>query len=235
MSESSPKANPFLIPLAIVIAGAMVSGTLYFTRNTTASAPAPTEDAGKPSADNMRAVDESDWVWGSRDADIVVVEYSDLQCPFCDRFHPTMERIVEEYQGKVVWVYRHFPLEMLHSEAVPSAIASECAGEIGGNEAFWKYINKLFEYQTALGRDTYLRVARENGLDEGAFTACLAKPEVEQRVREDMDDAAGAGGEGTPFNIVVTKSGKRLPFSGALPYQQVKTLVDRAIALNEAP
>ncbi len=224
------KANPFLIPIAIVLAGAMVSGTLYFTRSTTASA--PEADAGKPSVENMRAVDDTDRIWGSRDADIIVVEYSDLQCPFCDRFHPTMERIVEEYQGKVAWVYRHLPLESIHSEAVPAAVASECAGDVGGNDTFWKYINGLFKYQTELGRETYLRVARENGLDEGAFTECLAKPEIEERVRAQMDDAAAAGGEGTPFNVVVTKSEKKLPFSGALPYQQVKLLVDRAIKLD---
>lgn len=233
MSETVHRAsNPFLIPIAIVIAGAMVSGTLYFTRSTAANAPVALEDAGKPSVENMRAVDESDHIWGSRDAEIIVVEYSDLQCPFCDRFHPTMERIVEEYGGKVAWVYRHLPLEAIHSEAVPAAVASECAAEVGGNDAFWKYINTLFTYQTELGEQTYLRVASENGLDVNAFTACLTKPEVEEKVRAQMDDAAAAGGQGTPFNVIVTKSGKRLPFSGALPYQQVKTLIDRASKLD---
>ncbi len=75
---------------------------------------------------------------GSRDADIVLIEYSDYQCPYCHAVHPTLKQVITEYGSKIAWVYRHFPLSF-HPEAVPLATGAECANELGGLEAFWKF------------------------------------------------------------------------------------------------
>lgn len=83
---------------------------------------------------------EADHIKGSLDAQIKIVEYSDFDCPFCSRFHATMNTIVEKYDGsEVAWVYRHLPLEQLHPNAPAIAVASECVAKFGGNEAFWKF------------------------------------------------------------------------------------------------
>lgn len=94
---------------------------------------------------NIDPVTETDHYFGSRDADIVVIEYSDLECPYCAKFHQTMHELVTQYNGKVAWVYRHLPLESIHKNAMNKALASECITELGGNDAFWKYTDNLFE------------------------------------------------------------------------------------------
>jgi protein-disulfide isomerase len=96
-------------------------------------------------AASMPAVSDSDHFRGSRDAKVVFVEYSDYDCPFCSRLHPTLKRLVDEYDGRVAWVYRHFPLTQLHPQARDVSIAAECAAELGGNDAFWEFTDRYFE------------------------------------------------------------------------------------------
>lgn len=92
-------------------------------------------------------VTEKDHITGNPQADLIIVEYSDPECPFCKRFHETMMQAMDEYgkQGKVAWVYRHFPLDAIHSKARHEAEAIECAGELGGNEKLWEYVNTLYK------------------------------------------------------------------------------------------
>lgn len=99
------------------------------------------EDAALTS---YRPISEDDHLYGNPDAEVTVIEYSDFECPFCKTFHPIVERLVNESDGKVNWVYRHFPLESIHPNARGMALASECVAELGGNEAFWEFSNKLF-------------------------------------------------------------------------------------------
>lgn len=80
---------------------------------------------------------------GNRNARIALIEYSDFQCPFCQRVHPTYEQVMKEYDTKIMWVYRHFPLEF-HPNAMPAAEASECVNALAGQDAFWKYSDSLF-------------------------------------------------------------------------------------------
>jgi protein-disulfide isomerase len=89
-------------------------------------------------------VSAADHVRGSRSAQVFLIEYSDFQCSFCARFHPTAKQLVDEYQN-VAWVYRHFPLDAIHPLARPTAEASECVAELGGNDAFWEFTDAIFE------------------------------------------------------------------------------------------
>lgn len=90
-------------------------------------------------------ITETDHYFGDKNAEVVIIEYSDLECPFCARFHSTMHQIVEDYDGKVAWVYRHLPLEGLHPNAFNRAIAAECVYDLGGDTKFWAYIDSLFK------------------------------------------------------------------------------------------
>ena len=78
---------------------------------------------------NIEGLNDEDWVKGDRNASISIIEFSDTECPFCKRFHSTMDQVIDNYPGEVNWVYRHFPLTALHSKAVREAEATECAGE----------------------------------------------------------------------------------------------------------
>jgi|SRR6185436_4627347 len=94
---------------------------------------------------DMAPITPSDHSIGSLDADVVIVEYSDTECPFCKTIHPVLHEIVKQYGGKVAWVYRHFPLDSIHPKTRKEAEATECAAELGGNEVFWAYLDKIFE------------------------------------------------------------------------------------------
>src|SRR3990172_9010082 len=87
-----------------------------------------------------------DHIRGDPAAPVTLVEYSDFECPFCKRFHGTVKKLVDESGGRVRWVFRHFPLDDLHPvKARKEAVASECAAELGGNDAFWKFADRFFE------------------------------------------------------------------------------------------
>lgn len=105
------------------------------------------EQLPKETVAAIRPVTDADHIRGSSDAPITIIEYSDFQCPFCIRFHPTMLQVMAEYEGRVRWVYRHLPLTAIHPEAEPAALAAECAGELGGNDAFWQFADGLFANQ----------------------------------------------------------------------------------------
>jgi protein-disulfide isomerase len=165
-------------------------------------------------------------------AKIAVVEYSDLECPFCKRFHETMNQVMSEYQGQVVWVYRHFPLESLHSKAKHEAVAAECAATLGGNDKFWQYIDRVFEVTPSNdGLDPSLlsTLATEVGLDKTAFATCLAKNDL-TKIEAQIAEAEANGAEGTPFPIIIGVDGTKTALPGALPFSDLKKLLDAELA-----
>lgn len=105
--------------------------------------------AGKLTDEKLKVppISEKDHIRGNRDAEVVIIEYSDFQCPFCQRFHGTMNEVIKGYKPEqVAWIYRHFPLDTIHPNARPLAEASECATELGGPDKFWKFADVLFGY-----------------------------------------------------------------------------------------
>ena len=226
-------------PIAIVIAGGLIALAVFFSGGGS-GAVAPTgnnnnnggSDFGNnnsAAAGTIRPVDENDYVFGNPDAPVTIVEYSDFECPFCSRLHPTLVRIVEESDGQVNWVYRHLPLTSIHPNAEPAARASECVARLGGNDAFWAFGDVLFANQRTLSSSLYTQAAEQLGISADALTSCMAQADVAARVQQDLDEAVAAGGRGTPFSIIVSAEGQFFPFSGALPYEQVKPLVDQAL------
>ena len=100
--------------------------------------------AGKvttPYAGEAEGYTEGDHIIGNKDASVVIVEYSDLECPYCKRFGETMKEIIAESNGDVAWVYRHW---IVHPGALPKAGAAECVAKLKGNDAFWKYVDLVF-------------------------------------------------------------------------------------------
>jgi len=185
-------------------------------------------------AATMRPVSTGrDHIRGNSAAPVTLIEYSDFECPFCKSFHPTVKKLVDESGGRVRWVYRHFPLDEIHSKARKEAAASECAAELGGNDAFWKFADRFYELTPSNNRtdiDAVLpRIAREIGIERTRFASCLASGRHDRRVAEDLQDATASGGRGTPWSIIVSKSGKTYPLSGAQPYASVKQLIELAL------
>ena len=138
---------------------------------------------------------------------------------------------------KVAWVYRHFPLDSLHPKARKEAEATECAWELGGNTAFWKYVDKVYEVTPSNnGLDLALlpKLATDIGLDKAKFESCLESGKYAEKISKQVEDAVNSGGRGTPFSVVIAKNGKKFVIPGALPFEgnpSVKTILD--IALSE--
>lgn len=232
------------IPIAIVFAGILVAGSIVFSNKNIASAPlqapgAPTVTQGDPT-DNPVSVDlltlkEGEHIQGNPNADVLIIEYSDTECPFCKRLHETMKEVMKEYgqAGQVAWVYRHFPLDM-HPKARKEAEALECANELGGNDAFWKYNDKIFEVTPGNnGLDVAMlpQIATMVGLDATKFSACVSSGKYTARVQRDFENGVNVGVRGTPFSIIWNrKTGKQTAMNGAYPFANVKTLLDGIIA-----
>jgi protein-disulfide isomerase len=163
-----------------------------------------------------------------------LIEYSDFECPFCQRFHPTAKQIVDAYDGKVNWVYRHFPLAFHNPGAQKQAEASECANELGGNEAFWRYADAIYARTTSNGKGFPLKklvpLAKEVGLDEKKFQECLDTGRYTARVKEDFNEGAQIGITGTPGNVLLNnETGAVRLTPGAVPFAALKGQIDQLL------
>lgn len=216
------------IPIAIMVAGLLIAWAVFLTAGGRGIASnIPGRDAGRGPEGELRMPDETDHVRGNPEAPITIVEFSDLECPFCARIHPTLSRIVEE-NNDVKWIYRHFPLSTIHSRALSAAVASECIAKLGSNDNFWTFADAAFENQRQLGESWYKEMAASFGIDTSAFTSCLGDRSVVSDIQADFDEATGTGGRGTPHVVVITPRGNLIRFSGALPYAQVAAIIEQA-------
>ena len=182
-------------------------------------------------AKNLRPVNaERDHISGNPDAPITLIEYSDFECPFCKRFHPTVMKLMENNQDKLRWVYRHFPLGFHNPGAQKQAEASECVAEIKGNDAFWDFSDKIYTRTKSNGKGFPLKnlrpLAEEIGVDGEAFTKCLDSGKMSARVNEDIANGKLLGVSGTPAAFIVNQKGETRFVAGALPLQNLQSLVD---------
>lgn len=180
----------------------------------------------------VKPVTTADWRRGNDKAKVTVIEYSDLECPFCKQFHPTVAQLMTEYGDKINWVYRHFPLASLHPKAPKEAEAAECAGELGGQDAFWKFIDRVFEVtpgNNGLDPAQLPEIAVAAGVNKQKFQDCYNSGKYASKIQAAVSDAEAAGGQGTPYSVIIA-GGKNYPVSGAVPYSQLKSIVDSALA-----
>lgn len=187
-----------------------------------AAQPTPTAE---PTYDDLLPFDsKTDYYRGNPNAKIAMIEYSDYECPFCSRHHPTLQQAVDEYGDDIVWVYRHYPLSF-HPNAQPSAEAAECVGEIGGNDKFWEFTDLLF----SKGSDpaNHAGYAKEIGVDVAAFQTCVDSGKYTEKVNQQLAEGTTAGVRGTPGTFIQNTSTEEIKYiSGAQPYVNVKAAID---------
>lgn len=234
------KSNKFVVPGAIIIAGLIIAGAIFYGKKPGSTSNQPAQNQAAQVAneisplDNLKPVTGNDHILGNPDAPVAVITFTDIECPFCKRFHITMKQITEEYgkTGKLKWIMRNFPLEQLHSKAKNEAIATECAADLGGNEKFWQYLDRLFEItpsNNGLDPAELPKIAEYVGLNKTQFANCLASGKFDQRIKENIENAMQSGGLGTPYSIVIGPDGKKSVIPGALPYSDVKTAIDEML------
>ncbi|HEX5512844.1 MAG TPA: thioredoxin domain-containing protein [Gammaproteobacteria bacterium] len=171
-----------------------------------------------------------DHVYGSPNAPVTLIEYSDFECPFCKRFHTTAKQLVDSSNGQVNWVYRHFPLASHNPGAQKQAEAAECAAALGGNDAFWRYTDAIYERTRSGGKGFPLAnltpLAVEIGLDKVKFQTCVDSGRFAQKVQQQMAAGERAGISGTPGNILYHRaSGEAIALHGAQPLERFQQAV----------
>lgn len=179
----------------------------------TAAAAGPV-DITVTTADHMR---------GGKNAKVTIVEYSDFECPFCGRAHPTVKQVLDTYKDDVRIVYRHFPLSF-HAQAQKAAEASECAADQG---KFWEFHDLVFENQDLLqgGVPQLKKWAAELRLNTSKFNSCLDSGEKADKVQSQADEGAALGVTGTPGFFV-----NGISVVGAQPFSTFKKIIDDELA-----
>ena len=175
---------------------------------------------------------------GNPKAKVAVIEYSEFECPFCGKFaRETLPDLEKKYigPGKVLWAFRHFPLEKIHQNALRAGIAGECAGR---QDKFWPMHDLLFKNQTQLESASLSEYARTLGLDFRQFDACMKESgaaSAEAKIRTDIQTAGPLVITGTPTFFTgrvqangSVRLGRRL--TGALPVNDFETEIDKELA-----
>lgn len=193
------------------------------------SSQAGNEDLLK-SIDSFSPLNEQDHIKGKRTAKIALIEYSDLECPFCKSFHATMQKLSDEYgPDQLVWAYRHMPLAF-HENAQKEAEASECVAELGGNDKFWLYLDKIFAVTTSTGTGIALNqlapMGADLGINQASLQNCIDSGKFSERVKKQTEDAQKTGVRGTPGTLLIKAGSEAKLISGALPYAQIKQAID---------
>jgi protein-disulfide isomerase len=201
--------NNLIIPISILLAGFLIAGGIYLSNK--GKTPVVNTNIVQQSDIVINPVSSTDHILGDPNAPIVLVEFSDTECPYCKMFQTTMQTVMSTYgkDGKVAWVYRHFPLDSLHSKSRKEAEATECANEFGGNTAFWKMLDTIYtETPSNNGLDAAKlpEFAKTAGVDVTKFNACLASGKYTNLVEADLQDGIKAGAQGTPYNVLILKN-----------------------------
>lgn len=225
--------NHKLVPLAIVVAGGLIALSIYFGGNTSGVnllPPKPTTDGSLPANSVVEDVSPNEHILGNPGAKVLIVEYSDFECPFCKVFHATIHQIMNTYKSdEVAIVYRQFPIAGLHSKAPKEAEASECVAELGGNTAFWKFVDEVFATtgsNDSLDPSQLPIIAQHAGVDVTAFKTCLSSGKYTKQIQNDVVAAGKAGALGTPYSVAINKAGKKMTINGAQPFDVVKATID---------
>jgi len=235
--EPTQKNSSSIIPIAIIAGFAMVAIAIFFTNQGGAERTAVTQNQ-QTEQDELtdgvaRPVDDTDYILGNPNAPIVMIEYSDYDCPFCKQYQRTMHQIMDEYgvTGRIAWVYRQFPIAEIHPNAPQISEAALCVGDIAGNDAFWTFSDLIFDKRdideltnvTKLGE-----YAQVSGVDLAQYSSCMNDGRMKQAVEDSIRDGYDAGARGTPYTILQVGN-QQAVINGAQPYDVVKGIIENLI------
>lgn len=211
----------------LVVAAAVATGWFIYTK---LHAPAYT-NVGLA---NLRSVGAGDHILGNPAAPVMLVEYCDIDSPFCKQFQTVLEQVIAAHgpAGDVAWTYRHLPVTAQYPNSESEAEAAECAGAAGGTNAFFGFIDAVQAAApgtAAFDPSGYGAVATKLGLDAGAFSTCISAHTYAKKVSDDAANALAAGGTGAPYTVMLVKGMKPIPIQGALSYTQLDALVTAAV------
>jgi len=190
--------------------------------------------AGEDTAASIKTqpspVTADDFTKGAVDANIKIVTFTDFDCPFCKQFHTTLSTVAHKYPDVSI-TYRHFPLEQLHPNAKKLSIAAECVGQIGGDKAFYTFVDSVFNLRNINDQTDMSKLAgyaQSAGIDPSAFATCRTTDKAQAAVETDMKEGKAISVAGTPQSFVF-KNGEIAELSGAQPLVVVEQIIENLL------
>lgn len=246
------KSNPLVsTPVAILVGAVLISLSILISGgaikikgfNSGAGAPAnaPTQTGDtaplpEPSIGPVKVSLDDDPVLGDKNAPVTIIEFSDYECPFCKRhYDQTHAQLKTNYIdiGKVKLVFRDLPLSFHDPMATVEAIAANCAREQGGDVAYYKYHDVMFEKTTSNGdgltKEQLYQFASDQGLNQANFKSCVDSEKYKDEITKDLTDAGSSGATGTPSFIIAKSTGQEIEgklIVGAQPYSVFQSEID---------
>jgi len=176
---------------------------------------------------------DNDPIIGNPDAPITIIEFSDFQCPFCARFHiQTLPTIMDEYieKGTVKLVFRDFPLQSIHPNAVPASVAAECANEQGKfkdmHDILFERQNEWSNLETVYVIDLFNQYSKQINLEQEQFTSCLSTGKYVKEIQNDLNDGRAYKITGTPGFFIGNQEIGFVELKGAQPFESFKKVID---------
>jgi protein-disulfide isomerase len=234
--EPTTKQTSPAIPVAIIFGFALIALAIFFTSNEpkqTVTEETPEVEQGTIVDGTVPPPNSNDYIKGNPNASIVLIEYSDYECPFCKQFHSTMNQIMDEFgsTGQLAWVYRQFPITQLHPNAAIISEAALCVGDIGGNDAFWNFTDRVFDerdFDAPTNGTKLPEYAELAGISKTEYISCVSSRKMEDRVLASAEEGFNIGARGTPYSIIIVGD-QQAVVNGAQPYQVVKDIVSSLI------
>lgn len=178
-------------------------------------------------------------IYGSKDAQFTLVEFSDLECPYCKRFHDTPKQMADKSEGRINWEWQHYPLAFHNPVAEVAAHASECVGEIAGNKAFWAFTGEWFARTQLNGQgvEDVERLVQEVGAPVDAYRQCMESGKYQTLIEGQVKKGTNMGVTGTPATVVVDNmTGNKLLVKGAQSTQVLLQTMQQLVKMrDEAP
>jgi protein-disulfide isomerase len=223
------KKEKWFIPTAIILAGVVLSFSIYALRTKTVEKKIVQGDISQ-----LAPLTLNDHRIGSPTAPVTLIEYADIDSPYAKKFQTTMEQLMKEYapSGKVAWVYRHLPLIDKHPQSHKHAEASECVASLGGENLFWRFIDAAHAKapdNQQLSPTSYNGIVSSLGVNIEAFTQCMNVRTFEKKVGNDFTNGLAVGAHGSPFSVLVLQGQKPVTIDGAVSYSDMKKIIDGAI------
>jgi protein-disulfide isomerase len=218
-----------LLPLAFV--AGLAFGYVFWGRNNASTSPQAQQAAAEqpvvvPTEAQVTRYDvpvDDDPALGPADAPITIIEFSDYECPYCQKWQAeTMPKLLAGYGGKIRFIYRDFPLYGSHANAASAAEAANCAGDQG---KYFEFHDKLFSGAYSLGQAAYEKYAAEINLDIDQYKSCLTSRQYQKEVESDYQFAAELGIRSTPTFFI-----NGLAVIGAQPYEVFQQIIDQELA-----
>jgi protein-disulfide isomerase len=234
MEPNNSQVSP-IVPISIIVGFALVALAIFMSggRDTPLQALIEKTPGDVLTDKVLRTVTEEDFILGNPNAPILVIVYSDYECPFCKRFHTVMNQVMDNFGvgGKVAWVYRQFPLVDIHPNAAKIAETALCVGHVGGNSAFWKFTNLIYDSRGVTDFTNVTKITdyiESVGVSLKDHEACLKNGTMREHLEIELADAYDAGVDGTPTTFVIVGSQQAI-LKGDQSYEMMSSTIKNLI------